>query len=161
LPAQFKGRNLCYLCIPYHQQCFAILPICGLFANQKSGCAKRLRNWLALFSPCGMCLRNRFSPFRSPGENKPVQFPSLQLCKTFKHELFQSSKSHYTSLLCGQSIVTLFVPGVATKAAEPPSQPQQRKSVSFRTASRKLLIRLCKLLYGLAQACRRSSMLRT
>jgi hypothetical protein len=76
--------------------------------------------------------------FRSPCKNKPVQFPSLKLRQTLKHLLPQSSKYHYTALLCGLGIVTMFVPAVATKSAEPPSQPQQRKIDSFGTVSRRL-----------------------
>jgi hypothetical protein len=85
-----------------------------------------------------MCMRNRFSPFRSPCENEPVQLPSLKLCQTLKHIFLQSSKCHYISSLCGLGIVAMFVPAVATKCAEPPSQPQQRKIDSCGTVSRRL-----------------------
>jgi hypothetical protein len=47
--------------------------------------------------------------------------------------LLQSSKYQYTALLCGLGIVKMFVPALATKSAEPPSQPQQRKIDSFVT----------------------------
>jgi hypothetical protein len=83
-------------------------------------------------------MRNRFSPFRSPCENEPVQLSSLKLCQILKHIFLQSSKCQYTSSLCGLGIVAIFVPAVATKCAEPPSQPQQRKIDSFGTVSRRL-----------------------
>jgi hypothetical protein len=85
-----------------------------------------------------MCMRNRFSPFRSRCENEPVQLPSLKLCQALKHIFLQSSKCQYTSSLCCLGIVAMFVPAVATKCAEPPSQPQQRKIDSFGTVSRRL-----------------------
>jgi hypothetical protein len=101
--------------------------------------AKRLRNWFAFCPPCAMCMQNRFPPFRSPCENEPVQLPSLKLCQTLKHIFLQSGNCQYTSSLCGLGIVAMFVPAVATKCAEPPSQPQQQKIDSFGTVSRRLL----------------------
>jgi hypothetical protein len=85
-----------------------------------------------------MCMRNRVSPFRSPCGNEPVQLPSLKLCQTLKHKFLQPSKCQYTSSLYGLGILAMFGPAVATKGAEPPSQPQQRKIDSFGTVSRRL-----------------------
>jgi hypothetical protein len=83
-------------------------------------------------------MQNRFSPFRSPCKNEAIQFSSLKLCQTLRHVLLQFSKGQYTSVLFVSSLVTVFVPAVATKPAELPSQLQRRKIVSVDDVSRRL-----------------------